>query len=863
MKHYVCSLILSLVLHLTYAQSKLIQGQVTDETSGMEIPGVNVVVKGTTQGTVTDVEGNYQLQAPEDAATLVFSYVGYVTQEVAINNQSQVNIALSTDSRSLSEVVVIGYGVQEKRDVTTSIASINAEDIEELPVSGFDQALVGKLAGVQAAQTSGTPGGGLSIRVRGTSSITAGNEPLYVIDGVPVSNDLRSATTLGSNDSGVDTYPDQPINPLNSINVNDIASIEVLKDASAAAIYGSRGSNGVVLITTKQGTSGKPQISYNGYVGVQTVARKIDMLDAYEYADINGEGHNNSYLDAIPSGNINETNEERSARAESLGLSPNAGWLIPPELQPYLDGTPGLTNTDWQDAIYRDALIQNHSLSISGGGDNTDYYVSGTYFDQDGIIRSSGFKQYSARLNVNVQPTERLRLGVRFNPSFGRHDRVNSEGPYFDEGVVGTALVYAPIWPVYNEDGSYNFGNNAWGYSQTPFLNPVALTELVQDNIDHTRLLGNLYAEYDLWDNLTYRLSAGADINSFRRDYYRPSTVEALNQKGPSIPLGISKSDQYFNWLIEHTLSYQKEFGKHNISAIAGFTAQKEQTKSTSLEANNYPNDLVPTLNAGQISNGGTTEEAWSLLSYLGRVQYNFDSRYLVSAAFRADGSSRFGQGNKWGFFPSVSAGWRISEEVFMQNSTLISNLKLRASYGLTGNFQIPNYGSVALINESNYILGEAEGQVVNGLSPSTSGNPDLKWERTSTLDIGLDIGLLEDRLYLELDYYTSNTSDLLLNVPVPLASGFTTALQNIGKVNNRGLEAALSAAQQVGDFEINGSINFSANTNEVKALGPENEDIIAIGGTGRARFVTRVGEPIGSYLTLVQEGVGEPGRGG
>ena len=849
-------LLIGLAATVGYSQDDSIQGQVTDEESGQVIPGVNVLIKGTAQGTVTDVEGIYRMAVPDTATTLVFSYVGYLTQEVAINDRSTLNVSLSTDVGALNEVVVIGYGVQEKRDVTTAIASVSPEDLQDQPVSGFDQALVGKMAGVQVAQTSGTPGGGLSIRVRGTSSITAGNEPLYVVDGVPISNDVRSATNLGNNDSGVDRYADQPINPLNSINVNDIASIEVLKDASAAAIYGSRGSNGVVLITTKQGSRGKTQISYDGYVGVQSVARKIDLLDAYEYAQLNYEGHNNSYLDAVPTGNANETNEERVARAEALGISLNEGWLVPPELQPYLNGTPGLTNTDWQDEIFRDALIQNHSVSISGGSDKTRYYVSGAYFDQDGVIISSGFKQYSARFNVDIEATDRLRVGLRFNPSFGQHDRVNSEGPYWDNGVIGTALVYGPLWPVRNGDGSFNFDHNAWGFSQTPFINPVATAEQEQDNLDHTRLLGNAYLEYELLPQWSYRLSFGTDLNFFRRDYYRPSTLENRDIKGPSDPLGISKSDQFANWLLEHTLSYQQSFGPHGINGIVGFSAQQERTKSTSLEANNFPNDLVQTLNGGQVSTGGSITEAWSLLSYLGRVQYDYDSRYLVSAALRADGSSRFGPDNKWGLFPSFSAGWRVSEEAFMQGIGLISNLKLRASYGQTGNFQIPNYGSVALIENADYVFGDAEGQLTNGLAPDTPGNPDLRWERTSTLDVGLDLGVLDDRLYVELDYYTSNTTDLLLNVPVPLASGFSTVLQNIGEVNNRGLEIALTAQHQVGELSLEARANVAFNTNEVKALGPEDEPIIATGGTGRARYVTQVGEPIGSYLTLVQEGV-------
>ncbi|MBC3787644.1 SusC/RagA family TonB-linked outer membrane protein [Spirosoma utsteinense] len=827
---------------IAWAQTATITGTVTDAASGETLAGATVQVKGTNTGATTDAQGKYRISVATTAPTLVFSFIGYQPLEQAAGNRSVVDVKLTSSDNALSEVVVVGYGVQNRRDITTAIGSVKARDIANQPVASFDQALAAKIAGVQVTQTSGAPGAALQVRVRGTGSISAGLDPLYVIDGIPLSRDTKFATGSTSTQ-----FPDNPINVLSTINTDDIESIEVLKDASAAAIYGSRGSNGVVLLTTKRGREGKTIINYDTYVGFQQVTKKLDLLNAYEYAQLNVEGKNTAYLDRNPTGSASDPN---SVREKGVG-SPST--LIPPQVTPYLSGQSGLTSTDWQDEIFRTAPIQNHTLSIAGGTANVKYYVSGNYLDQRGTVINSGFKRYSARANLDIK-SGRLTVGFNFNPTYAHHDLIKAEGPYLADGVIGLAVQMAPVFPVYNANGTYNFDANGWGYGATSILNPVAVANEVSDKLNQIRLLGNAYAQYEITKGLAYRLNVGADINNFQRDYYRPSTVEIRDRKGPSIPTGFSRTQNYVDWLVEHTLNYNRSFGLHNVSGLAGFSAQKDRRTASELTATNYPNDLVQTLNAGQVTSGSSDIQEWSLLSYLGRVQYDYDGRYLVSAAIRADGSSRFGAANRWGYFPSVSAGWNISQEPFLKSSNWLSDLKLRGSYGLTGNFQIPNYGSVSLLNYQNYVLGPET--IVSGLAPGNSANDKLKWEKTAMLDIGFDANFFKNRLSLTVDYYNANTSDLLLNVPVPRTSGFSTELQNIGKVNNQGFEFTLGTQQTFGKFGWTASANLATNRNRVRALGASGDPILVSGGVAGAQFITRIGEPVGQYYTMVYDGV-------
>lgn len=816
-----------------------IKGKVTAD-SGEPLIGASIKVKGTDQGAVTDIDGNFSLTVAVGApVTLIISYVGYEEQIikdfVATQSSNNLNISLKSTSTNLSTLVVTGYGTRAKRDLTGSVASVQAKDIKEQAVTSFDQALVGKMAGVQVIQTNGAPGGNVSIRIRGVSSISAGNNPLFVIDGIPVTNDTRSAA------NGVNSY-EQPFNPLASLNPSDIESIDVLKDAASAAIYGSRGSGGVVLITTKKGKSGQLKISYDGSYGMQEVNKHVDVLDAYEYAQVVYDGHNNAYFDAVPTGKATDANSIRPV---------NPALRVPHQIAPYLAGQQGLTNTDWQNEIFRQAPMQSHTLSFSGGTDNITFLFSGSYLNQDGIVINNNLTRYNTRFRVDAK-LNKFRFGVNMSPSFSTNQVVNSEGPWFapNSGVVANSLGYAPIFPVYNPDGSYADSVNVWGYGQTNQLNPVAVANLTKDQIKNFRLLANTYGEYEILDGLKYRLAVATDINTFRRDYYRPSNLPTQGAVGPSVSTGYSNTDQFSNWLVENTLTYSKLFGSHKLDLLAGYSAQKENQDRNTLTSINFPTDAVSTLNAGQISSGSSTLQQWSLLSILGRAQYNYAGKYFLSVSARRDGSSRFGENNKWALFPSVSGAWDIAKENFFGNDGIVNAFKIRASYGLTGNFQIPNYGSRAQLSNtnSNYVFGNSI--LNNGISITSPANDNLSWENTASTDFGVDISLFKSALNLTVDYYNSNTSKLLLNLPVPGGSGFSTYLQNIGEMNNKGIEVTLAYNKRLGtDFSIDGNINYSTNKNKVTKLGPSGAPIIQTGGTGNTYFITQIGETIASYF--------------
>lgn len=840
-------------------KKKRLSGVVVDET-GMPVIGVSVLVKGTTNGVITDLDGNYHLADVPENSWIVFSYIGYQAVELKANGKGLDKVILKEDNELLDEVVVVGYGVQKKRDVTTAIASIRASDLKGQPVTSMAEAMVGKMPGVQVSQSTGAPGSSLQIKVRGTGTITAGTSPLYVVDGVPLAKEQ-----------------------LNTFNMNDVESIEVLKDASSAAIYGSRGSNGVVLITTKKGQEGRATVSYNGYYGWQTVSKKIDMLNAYEYADLVNDARNNTYVDKMES--INRKRIAQNQQPLTFGITDsnairlqNTGndynTIVPVEILPYLRGEQGLVDTDWQDEIFRTAGMQNHSVSVSGGTQKVKYYASVDYLSQDGVIINSDFTRYSSRFNLDV--TEGIfKFGLSLNPSVTIENAVNSDGAYNSNGggIVASALHSAPIFPVYNADGSFCFAQNAWspntqttlengtvkkGNSQTQVWNPVALALLQKDETKASRIFGNVYGEVAFIPELKYRANFGVDIYSSSQDTFRPSTIPVSNTEGnpESDPEATAKTAKMYNWLFEQTLAYNKEIKGHSISALAGWTMQYQRDESTYAFANGFITNNVPTLNAGTVTRGNTHASEWALLSGLARVQYNYKGKYMLTGALRADGASRFGKENRWGWFPSVSAGWRLTEESFMKSLTFIDDLKLRASYGLTGNFRIPNYGAQGEVAYYSYVLGGSSAEVVKGAAPKSMPNPELHWEKTAQVNVGFDASLFKNRLTLGLDLYNSNTYDLLLDVPVPMTTGYQTRLENIGKVNNKGVEFNIATNQKTGDFNWSVYFNISKNINEVKELGPGNADIISSGSVSNAYFITRVGEPIGSYYLPVVEGV-------
>ena len=836
-------------------RTKTINGKVVDP-NGEPIIGASVLVKGTANGVITDLDGNYSLADVPGNAMLAFSYIGYQTVEIKAGGKGLDRIVLMEDNELLDEVVVVGYGVQKKRDVTTAIASLRASDMKGQPVTSMAEAMVGKMPGVQVSQSTGAPGSSLQIKVRGTGTITAGTSPLYVVGGVE---------------------------QLNTFNMNDVESIDVLKDASSAAIYGSRGSNGVVLITTKRGQEGRATVSYNGYYGWQTVSKKIDMLNAYEYADLVNDARNNTYTDKMESINRKliaqnknplsfDISDSNAIRLQNTSNDYNT--IVPVEILPYLRGEKGLVDTDWQDEIFRTAGMQSHSVSVSGGSPKIRYYASVDYLSQEGVIINSDFTRYSSRFNLDV--TEGIfKFGLSLNPSVTIENAVNSDGAYNSGGggIIASALHSAPIFPVYNPDGSFCFSQNAWspntqtvlengsikkGNSQTQVWNPVALAMLQKDETKASRVFGNIYGEVAFMPELKYRANFGVDIYSSSQDTFRPSTIPISNTEGnpESVPEATAKTAKMYNWLFEQTMSYNKEIHGHSLSALVGWTMQYQRDESTYAFANGFITNSVPTLNAGTVTRGNSHASEWALLSGLARIQYNYKGKYMLTGAIRADGASRFGKQNRWGWFPSVSAGWRLTEEQFMKSLTFIDDLKLRASYGLTGNFRIPNYGAQGEVAYYSYVLGGSNAEVIKGAAPKSMPNPELHWEKTAQVNVGFDASLFSNRLTLGLDLYNSNTYDLLLNVPVPMTTGYNTRLENIGKVNNKGVEFNIATNQKMGDFNWSVYFNISKNINEVKELGPGNADIISSGSVSNAYFITRVGEAIGSYYLPVVEGV-------
>jgi TonB-linked SusC/RagA family outer membrane protein len=817
-----------------------VKGIVIDAENNNPLPGVTILVKGTNKGANTNNNGEYAIEVPDEKSVLIFSFIGYAPQEVIVGNRTQINVGLRTDTKSLDEVVVVGYGEQNARDVTTSVGQIKASAMKDMAALGLDKALTGKLAGVQVLETSGAPGSGINIRVRGTNSISAGNEPLYVVDGIPLSNDVENG--VGG----------RRVNPLNMINTADIETVEILKDASSAAIYGSRGASGVVLITTKKGKSGKPSFSYDAYYGIQKVTKKIEMMDAYQWSKLAYDARTNTYLDFLKAnkkvGSASDNNDQRIAN----GLKANGDLPIPATF-PYLTDTPNLTNTDWQDQIFRTAPLQSHTLSVSGGTDNVRYFASGNYLNQDGVVIGSGFQKFGGKFNLDVT-RGKLRAGIDVIPTVSTYDNITTEGRWTDENVVSTALQALPIYPAYNTDGSLNFDNAIIGYNSAQAINPIALATMKKDKVQQTQLLTNFYAEYAITSDLKFKLSVGSTINNFDRNFFRPSTLPFAGVL-VATPRGEKNTRNITNWLIENTLNYKKTFGKHNFTALIGYSAQKEKDELTIL-AGTFPNDLIQTFN-GTVTPTlyQTSINEWSLISYLSRIQYGFNNKYLLTGTLRADGSSRFGQDNKFGYFPSVSAGWIVSEEEFLKNSKAISSLKLRASYGVSGNFKIGNYEPVARLNSDNYVFGVNEGTQLVGFKPTNAQNDKLGWEKTQQIDIGLDASFFQNKLNFMVDYYNSNTSDLLLNLPVPEISGFSFLRQNIGKVNNKGLEITVSTNHKIGGLKMTNSINYSTNKNMVTDLGGLSQ-LPLINLAGGLAYITKVGEPIGSYYTLVKEGV-------
>ena len=787
----------TLTINQPQAQEQIVTGRVTGET-GENLVGVSIVMKGTTRGTTTNAEGIYRLSVPDLSAVLVFSFVGYQPQEQLLNGRSTLDVVLQPDIKSLNEVVVVGYGTVQRKDLTGAVSSINTEEIKDLAVTRVDQALLGRVAGVQVKPVSGEPGAAPQISIRGIGSISAGTGPLFVVDGYPTGN-------------------------IEMLNPNDIESLDILKDASATAIYGSRGANGVVIINTKRGKSGKTRFGFNTYVGWQRVSKLPVMMNARETAQY--------YFDGVRNRNSDEGN--------SLTGPPNL-WRRPVP-QTVLDVLEGRNTYDENalEGVLRTAPQQQYQLTATGGTDKIKFALSGEYFNQEGIILNSRFKRYSMRANIDAQLSDRLSVKVNLNPSYtDKYDvsAAGSAGTLGSETIVGAAMVINNFSPLYNPDGSY------YAYSdrdaQANFQNPVAIAREILDREKRMRLLGNINLEYKLFDDLKLNVLLGANLFTAKGSRFKPQNAAFFNVP----PFGVDDADMSLNWLTEYTLNYNRSFGKHNVAAVGGFTAQKDTYESNFLASDKFPNNLVPSLNApsGIITNGSSSTSEWSLASYLARVNYNYSGKYYLTASIRTDGSSRFGANKKWGVFPSVALAWRVSDEPFLRNVPALSELKLRTSYGKTGNNNIGNYDHIATINYEKYALG---GVAIGGYAAGRIANPNLTWETQQQVNVGVDASFFKRRLSLTVDHFQSRNVDLLLNVNVPDITGFSRALRNIGEVKNTGWEFTVSTLNLAKTIEWTTDFNISFYKNKVVRLGPEGDPIYSGGN------VTMVGQPIGMFF--------------
>ncbi len=790
-----------------------VTGRVTDE-AGAAIPGATVRLRGSDNvGTTTNAEGRFSLNLPDGTGTLVISSVGYVAQELAVGNQSTLNVSLKTDTQSLGEVVVIGYGAVKKRDLTGSVSSISSSDLKAQPISSFNQALQGRVAGVQVTQSSNAPGGGVSIRVRGGNSISASNDPLYVIDGFPVTN---PAPATGANNSA--SYP----NVLASINPNDIESIEILKDASATAIYGSRGANGVVLVTTRRGKEGQSSVDFEAYYGVQEITKLLDLATAEEHTALKNEQLRNLGF------------------ADRYG---NATGAYPKKPAEYGVGT------NWQKEIYRVAPMQNYQLSFSGGTDKLRYLVSGNYFNQDGIVMTTNFKRYTARINLDANVSKRLKIGTSFTISRSDNNSVNELGT---NSVIGAALTVSPASPVYDATGNWQLLNVGPGSGFNPYPNPVAVARTTTNLLISDRILGNVFADLSLAPGLTARISVGADLLSTRKNiFYTPQTLIANTVNG----YGSNGTSGNLNLLNENTVTYTRTLQNHAFDVVGGVTFQSNREERTYAEAQDFPNYTLGSNNIGLANKPlpptGSVQE-WGLNSYLGRINYRFKDRYLFTVTARLDGSSRFGANNKYGFFPSGALAWRVSDEAFLKTSEVVSDLKLRVSYGITGNDGIGLYSSLSQYGTSRTVFGDQEVLLTQA---SRIANPDLRWEKTAQFDGGIDVALLKNRIQLTADYYIKTTTDLLLGVELPATTGFTSVTRNVGSLENRGFELGITTVNTEGAFSWRTSGNVSFNRNKVLKLNEADQFIVSSTfGTGNS--VVRVGESIGSFYGNVTDGI-------
>ncbi|NME72557.1 SusC/RagA family TonB-linked outer membrane protein [Flammeovirga aprica] len=807
---YVRSINLLLVLFFLSsfgsAQTLNVQGIVTDK-SKTPIPGISIQLKGTTVGTVTDAGGKYNLVVDGDSPILIFSFIGMKTQEIKVDGRTNINIAMADDIVNLEELVVVGYGVQRKSDITGSVASIKSEELQMSLSPNIDQALQGRAAGVTVTSNSGSPGASSTVRIRGVGTVNNA-DPLYIVDGVPLGN-------------------------INSLNMQDVESMEILKDASATAIYGSRGANGVILIKTKSGSNSKMTFSYSGRLGTQSMSNKIDLVNAQQYAILRNK-----------------------ARATDYANSPSQDWTPIPDLaNPEALGE----GTDWQDAVFRDAILQDHQLSVSGGSDKSTYYISLNAMEQEGIVKGTDYKRITFRVNNTYKLNERFNLGHNIN--FGYTDRntipESGHGNVAKQKILTNAIGHEPVTPIYdptNPDSKYGYTKLGGNYG-----NPVARIDLNNNTTGTYNISGNVYAEYKAKKYFTLRTSYGLNLGFSENYNFTPAyKISPLQFENVSSLQKSNTTNVNHTWT--NTANYTRDFGNHKLTGLLGHEVQTSAYKFVRSGIKEIPANIKqPSLEAGNKATATVSDNITesALVSFFGRVNYNYDDRYLMTINFRADGSSKFGPGNRWGYFPSIAGGWNAHNEKFFPDTDVISRLKITAGWGEIGNQSFADYRYYSMISGGQYYY--FSNKLVAGAAPLMLGNENLKWETTKSSNVAINIGLFNDMLTLGAEYFEKNTTDMLMQLPIPQYAGIRQSpWSNAGNLRNTGWEFTLDHRRDVNEnfsYGINGNISFIKN--EVLSLGTES-GFIEQGQFQGFPLLTRteVGRSIGEFYLLDMEGI-------
>ena len=776
-----------------------ITGKVTD-IEGEPIIGATIQVEGVKgAGAITDLDGHFSLDASENAK-IIISYIGYTTKEVAVRGQKQIHVSLVENVKQINDVVVMAYGTQTKRDVTGSIGTIDFDDLSDIPAGQFSQKIQGKLAGVQVSQGTGIPGQGMSIKIRGAASLSTGATPLYVVDGFPI------------------------VGEINNINPNEIESMSILKDASATALYGSRAAFGVVMITTKKGKTGKVNVDVNAYMGIQSVPQKgrPDMMNGEEWAQFKKESY------------------------EDLGVAVPEVYQNPAQ---YGKGT------DWYDAMLRNAVIQDYNVAIRGGSERFSTSLVLGYFNQDGVVLNSDYNRFSIRSNSEFNINKKVKLTFSVAPTYSFENRPSTDGAFFSgSGLLANAALTSPILKYQDENGNYPISVTTPGITSVDTPNWVRSIRDIKNRRTIKRLLANTSLEVKPIEGMLLKTSLGTDIGSEYHFTFQPSTAGRAFAAAPSAINAnlFDANNRYYSWLWENTASYTKRFGNHKLDILGGFTVQRFRSDYSAISGSNFADDRVQTINAALVKNNPTQDiQEWSMVSFLGRINYNYKEKYLLSASIRRDGSSRFGKENRWGNFPAISAGWLVNEEKFMKSLDWLSLFKIRASYGVTGNNNIGNYTQYNVISNSNAVFGS---NVASGIRVTNLGNVELGWEKTTEADFGVDLSVWNNRITFTYDYYNKTTRDLLYSLSVPRESGFSNFMGNVGKLRFWGHEFSINTHNLTGEFRWDTNFNISFSDNKVLALSGLSDQLIAY--TGFVSTITKVGGRIGQFYGMIQDGV-------